>query len=174
MPTPDRCVVDTNVAMTANGKQGCASPTCAAACACALEAITKNGHLFIDDQRLIISEYNKNLKSKGEPGPGDAFLKWVLTNEWAVSRITRVRITPLDEDPLRFEELPDPSDGIQYDPSDRKFLAVSAAHSDHPPILQALDSKWCGWKGSLALIGVHIHFLCPKEIHQKFREKMER
>jgi hypothetical protein len=71
-----------------------------------------------------------------------------------------------------FDELADPPQGVHYDPSDRKFLAVAAAHKERPPILQALDSKWWGWQAALATIGVKIHFLCP-EIEQKYGEKME-
>lgn len=50
-----RCVVDTNVPVTAN-KVNNPSPECVQACARALEALTKSGHLFLDDKRRIINE----------------------------------------------------------------------------------------------------------------------
>ena len=71
-----------------------------------------------------------------------------------------------------YEELPTPRDGTRYDPSDRKFLAVSAAHPDRPPVLQAFDSKWWGWRDALSEVGVSIVFLCPRAIAEKHREKM--
>lgn len=169
-----RCVVDTNVATTANRLNKGASEACAAASGRALQAIMDGGHVFIDTKRLMIEEYNRNLGRKGQAGPGTAFLKWLLTHEWSASRVTQVPITPRARDPEDFEELPPPSAGVRYDRSDRKFLAVAAAHPEHPPILQSFDSKWWGWQKSLAASGVKIHFLCPGEIAKKHIKKMGR
>jgi hypothetical protein len=172
MSCPVRCVVDTNVAVTSNDVDPSAGPSCVLSSAKALQAIMERGHLFIDDAGQIVDEYRANLSPKGQPGPGDAFLKWVLTNEWAELRVTRVPLTVKPGDPTDFLELPAPTGGVRYDPSDRKFLAVAAAHAEHPPVLQALDSKWWGWVASLKEAGVSIHFLCP-QIAQKHAAKMK-
>jgi len=181
---PLRCVIDTNVAKTANGEHTGASAECESACAIALQVFLKQGHLFIDDafgdsqennrrESRIVTEYSLNLSRRGQPGPGDAFFKWVLDNEWYEDKITRVPITPCQRDSdIGFAELPSPPEGVHYDPSDRKFLAVAAAHPEHPPIWQALDSKWWGWTAALAEAGISVHFLCPEEIARKHREKM--
>lgn len=166
---PTRCVVDTNVPATANRANPAASDECVAACARALLEVTKNGHLFVDDGDRIVDEYRANLRASGEPNVGDLFFKWVLTNQYVDERVTRVVITPKDES---FQELPAPSDGTVYDHSDRKFLAVSAAHPEHPSILQALDSKWWGWTKALSAAGVSVHFLCEHEIEAIYRRKM--
>lgn len=168
---PSRCVVDTNVGMTANQRNAAASAACAAASARALHAVMKNGHVFVDDEGRIVAEYRKNLSAKGEPGPGDLFLKWLLTHEYSAERVSRVPLSERD-DPEDFVELPKPPKGTCYDRSDRKFLAVAAAHAEHPPILQSFDSKWWGWREALAEIGVRIHFLCEREIQKKHSEKM--
>ena len=131
-----------------------------------------SGHVFIDDGSRIVREDRANLSARGQPGPGDAFLKWLLLHEYADQKVTRVRITPEPEDNEDFVELPEPPNGIEYDRSDRKFLAVAAAHPDKPPILQSFDSKWqWGWQAALFGAGVTIHFLCPKEIEKKHKEK---
>lgn len=169
---PARCVVDTNVATTANGQNEGAPDECVIASAKALQAVMAKGHVFIDDGGRIVHEYRANLSAKGQPGPGDAFLKWLLTHEWGGQKVTRVPITPRAEDDEDFEELPRPPEGLRYDRSDQKFLAVAAAHDEKPPILQAFDSKWWGWREALAEAGVRIHFLCPEAIEQKFQEKM--
>jgi hypothetical protein len=137
-----------------------------------LQAIMATGHLFLDDRGLILAEYRRHLSAKGQPGPGDAFLRWVLTHEWGGQRVTRVRLTPKENDDSDFDELSPPRK-VTYDPSDRKFLAVAAAHGEHPPVLQSTDSKWWGWQESLAADGVRIHFLCP-EIETKYKEKRHR
>ena len=169
---PLRCVVDTNVAATANGANSAASSSCVAASARALQAVMATGHVFIDDGSRIVSEYRANLRAKGEPGPGDAFLKWLLTHEWAGERVTRVPITPKADDKEDFDELPAAPDGVIYDRSDRKFLAVSAAHAERPPILQSFDSKWWGWRDALEKCGVTVHFLCEHEIAAKHSAKL--
>jgi hypothetical protein len=167
-----RCVIDTNVTTTANGANAGAPPACVAASARALQTVMASGHVFIDDGGRIVAEYRKNLSARGQPGPGDAFLKWLLTHEWSGEKVTRVTITPTAEDDEDFEELSRPPADIVYDRSDRKFLAVAAAAAEHPPILQAFDSKWWGWQTALSEIGVTIHFLCKHDIATKHREKM--
>lgn len=171
---PLRCVVDTNVATTANGANPGSSPECVAASARALRDVMRSGHVFIDEGQVsrIMAEYRANLSARGQPGPGDVFFKWMLDHEWGGHRVTRVPITPKEDDPEDFHELP-PPEGVTYDRSDRKFLAVAAAHEEHPPILQSFDSKWWGWRQALAQAGVTIHFLCEDEIEAKYEEKME-
>lgn len=173
MAAPTRCVVDTNVAVTANGGNSAASVGCAASSAKALQDVMAIGHVFIDDGGRMMAEYRANLKD-GQRGPGDAFFMWLLTHEWGEIRVTRVPITPKNNDQSDFEELPKPPDGVRYDPSDRKWLAVAAAHAEHPPILQSFDSKWWSWQEALGKVGVSIYFLCAEEIARKYREKTER
>jgi hypothetical protein len=165
-------VIDTNVATTANGANDGAPQDCVAASAKALHAVMSLGHVFLDEGGRIVEEYRANLSAKGEPGPGDAYLRWLLTHEWGGKRVTRVKITPKAHDDDDFDELPSPPAGTVYDRSDQKFLAVSAAHPNHPPILQSFDSKWWGWTAALSAIGVTVHFLCPDAIEAKYQEKM--
>jgi len=133
-----------------------------------------SGHVFVDCGGKIVDEYRGSLRAKGEPGPGDEFLKWILTHEWGGTRVTRVHITARAGDAEDFVELAPPPAGIRYDRPDRKFLAVAFAHADHPPILQSLDSKWWGWREALAAQGVSIHFLCPEEIAARYQARMGR
>ena len=118
-----------------------------------------------------MQEYRANLNSKGQPGPGDAFMKWVLTHEWSGKRVTRVALTPKQNDPADFDECP-VSEGVHYDRSDRKFLAVAHAHPARPALLQSFDSKWWGWQEALRPFGVTIVFLCPSQIAAKHAQKM--
>lgn len=169
---PLRCVVDTNVAMTANRANSGASTACAVESARALAAVMAKGHVFVDDGGRIVAEYRQNLRASGQPGPGDAFLKWLLTHEWSGTRVTRVAITSKPGDDEDFLELPRASKGVRYDRSDRKFLAVAAAHEERPAVLQSFDSKWWGWRESLLKSGVRLHFLCERDIRAKYRAKM--
>lgn len=169
---PDLSVVDTNVPLTAN-EEADATPDCVFECIKALQYIMEDGHIVLDETWLIVKEYMNKLSSTGQPGIGDMFLKWVLTNQSNPTRCTCVPITPTD-DHLSFEEFPDHPDLADFDISDRKFVAVSVAHGEYPPILQALDSKWWGWKDALDDCGICVRFLCPEEVERKYADKMQK
>lgn len=164
-------IVDTNVPLTANQKAD-VSPKCILECVNTLKNIVRKGHIVLDDKWLIIKEYKNKLSPTGQPGVGDMFLKWVLTNYANRSRCSCVPITPLSDNPSDFLEFPKHPGLKNFDPSDRKFVAVSVSHKKHPPILQAVDSKWWGWKESLEESGVHVEFLCPEEVSGKYAEKI--
>jgi hypothetical protein len=130
------------------------------------------GRIALDTSRLILREYMRNLSSSGQPGVGDAFLKWVHRNQNNPQRCEQVRITPSGDDPPSFDEFPDHPELATFDRDDRKFVAVAAAHPDRPPILEAADSKWWGWRHALQQCGVRVMFLCPGELEAKYRERM--
>ena len=166
-------VVDTNVPLAANGKAD-ASSECVLACVDALmEIMTDKQSVAIDDGWRILNEYKRKLSSSGQPGIGDQFLKWVLTNQANPSRCIQVSITPHSNDKDHFEEFPNDPDLAPFDRADRKFVAVACAHSEHPPIHQALDTKWWGWKEALERAGVTVLFLCQDEIQMRYKQKFE-
>ena len=51
-----------------------------------------------------------------------------------------------------------------FDPDDRKFVAVANAHPGKPPIMEATDRQWWGWKEALHDAGITVHFLCPEYV----------
>jgi hypothetical protein len=173
MRPPSRCVVDTNVVMTADGRNAIASEACRAASGRALQGVMNGGHLFVDDRGLIVKEYLGNVQTR-QPTLGSTFLKWVLNNQWHPRRVSRVSVTPTPGAATEFAELAVPPSGTAYDPSDQKFLAVASAHPDRPPVLQTLDSKWWGWQKALSAGGVTVHFLCPSEIADTYAKKLSK
>ena len=90
------CVIDTNVPLTANGGE---DPKCRLACVGALAALMRSGRLVIDDKFLILNEYKRKLSPSGQPGVGDRFLKWALTNQSNPERCERVELTPSRREP---------------------------------------------------------------------------
>ena len=158
-------VVDTNVAIVANGhKSEQASPDCIRACAVRLARLIQEDQLLIDDKWLIIKEYINNL-SKSELPIGNAFLKWVLDNRFT-GRIEQVSITPTVEHKPSFKEFPQDAQLENFDVSDRKFVAVSLAHPESPPILNAVDTDWWQFKDVLEANGVIVEFLCPNDVQR--------
>ncbi len=171
---PKKCLVDTNVPKTAN--LALAADTipqelisCVLACVEAIEYVVKKDCLVMDSGNEIFDEYRQQLSMKGQPGIGDQFMKWVHDNRWKFLDADRIKITKNGES---YDEFPDHEGLTHFDNSDRKFIAVSNAHPDKPPILQATDSKWWGWKDALAEVGITVHFLCSDYAKAKYAEKM--
>jgi len=154
------CLVDTNVGVAANS-QSDASEECDLACIQTLREITERGHLVLDDIGLIFDEYRRNMSLRGQPGVGDAFMMWVMNNQYNEERCTRVPITP---DNGSFNEFPEDEALHNFDPSDRKFVAVAVAHGQNPPILVACDTDFWNARDDLAAAGIQVEFLCPVDI----------
>lgn len=173
MNLPKKCIVDTNVPKTANLY---VNPTkirrellpCVLGCIEAIEHVTQNGGLVIDSENEIFNEYRHQLSMQGQPGVGDSFMKWVHDNRWKSDYVERISITKNENSYLEF---PVHSGLTNFDNSDRKFVAVANAHPEKPPILQATDSKWWGWKDALEQVGITVHFICPEYIQNKYRKK---
>jgi len=155
-------IIDTNVLVVANGGAPQASRQCAVTCAMTLRDLAASGVIVLDSAWLILREYMTNARSAGQPGVGDAFLKWVLTNRANPRCCDLVVITPrggaAGQD---FAEVPDELRSAAFDPSDRKFVAVAVAHPEHPAILNAVDSDWWQVTHLLAEHGVCVDNLCP-------------
>jgi len=155
------CVVDTNVPVVANRRQG-ESRTCANACAQALLNIKKSGLLVLDDQDGILKEYRGHLSLSGQPGVGDSFVKWAHDNAGRQDLVQRVRITPSPGTAKEFQEFPDSAELTGFDRSDQKFVAVALSHSQNPPILNGTDQDWWNYRKALKAAGVQVRFLCPE------------
>jgi len=166
-----KSVIDTNVPVVANGRSQQASPECVKTCAVRLGELTQKGQLVLDDKWLIIGEYTANLRSSGQPGVGDAFLKWVLTNCHNPKLCEQVAITPKNSGQTDFEEFPSDPELKDFDPEDRKFVAVASAHPERPPILQAVDAKWWQMKEHLLKAGITVNFLCEEDIKSILHRK---
>lgn len=172
---PPKCVVDTNVPITANKSTRPDSISfdmigCVSNCVKAVKHVMENRALVIDYRGDIFDEYRRHLSFSGQPGIGDAFLKWVHDNQWKSSHVDRVKITKNDDS---YNEFPKHDGLASFDKSDRKFVAVANAHADKPPILQATDSKWWGWKKALKEAGIKVNFLCPDYVESRYLEDLE-
>jgi hypothetical protein len=133
-----------------------------------LEDIMATGKIVLDEGYLILSEYERNLRSDGQGRTGDAFLKWVYNYKANSQRCDRVRITPT-EDGKSFAEFPDDPDLKGFDRSDRMFVAAARAHPDSPPILNAVDTDWWLFRDALERNGVHVEFVCPQDVEEMAR-----
>ncbi len=159
-------VVDTNVVVVANALSEQASEDCVAICAERLEEIMRDEvKLVLDDDWQILGEYAQNLHSTGND-VGDRFLRWVLRNWRNPERCDLIHITSVNGSENEFEEFPDDPALNDFDPDDRKFIAVARAHLENPPILQAVDSQWWDFRDAFHRNGVTVKFICEADIQR--------
>lgn len=166
-------VIDTNVLLIADGQAVHMSAACRLECLEKLEQVRAGRCVVLDHGWIILGEYHNRLDpNMRPPSAGSAFLKWLLQVQAVSKHVSRVAITP--RNPLtntKFEEFPaDQALEDDFDPDDRKFVAVANAHPEKPPILEAADSKWLGWEAKLALHGIRLEFLCRDEL-EAIRER---
>lgn len=154
-------VVDTNVLVTANGRDTHADIRCRIACIEELERIRNSCQLLLDNRRLIFDEYSKKSNRSGQPGDGDSFLKWVWDNLWLDQKIRQVVVTPHGD--RGFVEFPTDSRLKDFDRDDRKFVAVAVSSNSSPKVVNATDSRsWWHYREELHDIGIDVSFTCPE------------
>ena len=147
-------MVDTNVAVVAEGRSDLVSAGCAEACEEALKALVEEGVVVVDEGGLIVAEYQKQL-GYGPGGVGARFFKHVCDHQYGEVKVKRVPITKAC-DQRGFKELP----RNRLDPSDRKFLATAVVGEAR--ILNAVDSDWAEQRGLTDDLGVEVVQLCPE------------
>jgi hypothetical protein len=154
-----RAVVDTNVAVTANGKSPQASLLCRQVCIERLLQLKQKGKIVLDDSWLVLREYKDNLSESGQPGVGDAFLLWVLQN-WKNPNASELFTLARDSDhPEKYSAFPEDHDLVNFDRKDRKFAALAIV-SD-APVWNAVDPDWWEYRAALQRNGIQIEFMCP-------------
>ena len=151
--------MDTNVAVVANEKTPQADQDCIRECIAQLRRIRDACCLLLDDDNLILAEYLRNLNFSGQPGPGDAFFKWLFENQ---ARQEHCRKVSVRTHPDRgFEEFPEDPALNTFDRDDRKFVAVVVASGTSPRVMNASDTDWRDHRQALHRHGVEVVFLCP-------------
>jgi len=154
-------IVETNILVVANRKSDQAGPDCLLACVDALETAKKKQIVAIDSGTKIFKEYFHHVNRAGQPGLGDAFIKWLWDNQAYPKHCERVDITPTPKGENDFEEFPDDPGLSKFDPSDRKFVVVALKSKYHPMVLNATDSDWWLFRTALEKHQVFVKFLCP-------------
>lgn len=153
-------VLDTNVAVVANGEAPQAGRDCVIACVERLESVYESETVLLDHSGLILEEYSRRLSTDGDLLAGHKFLVWIHNNLGHGDRCARIPITRHPE--REFVEFPDDEALRKFDADDRKFVAVARASKRRPPIVNASDRDWHEHRDALCRNGVRIEFLCPE------------
>ena len=162
-----RCVVDTNVAIVANGRPDPddlrpPSVSCQKAAVTFLIDLERNGTVLLDVEGAIQREYHRHLEPSGQPGIGDRFYQEVLRSSPRL--VERVDLPKLPDG--EYENLPRPLIDSGFDPSDRKFAAL--ANRESVPVFNAIDSDWIEHAAILAIAEIQVENLCGCDTEQWF------
>ena len=156
-------VVDTNVAVVANGRDVTASADCQISSIELLEALLERGRILIDGPGEILVEYQKRLHAEGQPGVGDLFFRHVLDNQGNAKRIRLVDTQGARTTPLRNAFA---HGGLaRFDPSDRPFALCAVA--GRSSVAVATDSDWIEHEAGLQACGVRVHYVCGRSAATK-------
>ncbi len=159
-------VVDTNVAIAANGRQTHADEPCQLACVERLRSIVAEEIVAIDDKHYILNEYLRYMSQAENSGVGDKFFEHVLTNSANCAWVREFQVTPSENEGQGFEELPENT----FDRSDRKFLAVAVGAEKvgaEAVVLNATDSDWDEHAALMNDLGVNVSQLCPQHASKR-------
>ena len=175
----DTVIVDTNVIVTANDMDDDERKDCKERCQDRLMQIRSHGEkVVVDNERRILEEYERNADPNTQKGIGDIFVKTLLQNLRNPEICTMVHITPLDGNETDFEEFPNDNALSDFDPDDRKFIAVAVAYKNayqqKAVLLQAVDSQWYGLHAALVKNGLEVEFICEAYIRYLYERRAER
>jgi len=158
-PPGQSCViVDTNVLCVAEGLHPQASDSCVAACVGVARRIEQGLTIAVDETDLIILEYVGALKHAQTAGIGAKLVAYLHQRRYQPNTCRRVPVTPIDDPPGSFAEVPEPL--RDFDTDDQKFIAVAVSEGNRLPVLTAVDREWWDRHDEFTQHGVDVQFLC--------------
>lgn len=153
-------VVDTNVLVVANGRDGVPSIACQLAAIETLSTIKARGRVGLDELGEIIDEYRRYCRGSGQPGVGDEFFRWVFDHRYTDCEVVSIN----SHDDRVYEEFPAVADLGTFDRADRKFIAVALACSPKAEVVNAVDGGYELHAAPLRRIGIHVREVCPEHV----------
>lgn len=155
-------IIDTNVAVVANGNTDHVDSLCQLSCIETLEDIISNEKIALDKQGFILGEYKKRLSFKGQPKLGDMFFKFAHDNQANSDKVVTADLR--EHDDRGFHEFPEDDDLKAFDADDRMFVALSLALEEPSEIINASDTDWRDFYKELTRSGIKIRFICPQHV----------
>lgn len=99
---------------------------------------------------------------------GKLFFRWLY--QYYATILPQDHIELQKDENGQYINYPYDDDTKEFDESDKKFVALSNAHPEKPPIIEAADGKWLGYEDAFAKYGIHIEFL-DRDYAQKMYEQ---
>jgi len=149
-------IVDTNVAVVANGQNTEVVARCTDDCIRFLIEAKSEHIVLIDAGDEILKEYAKALKMGLPYQLGAQFLIHIIQHQFDENRVQRVNLEKSQSG--EFIDFPTSPTLEGFDLSDRKFAALACKMAT--PVTNAIDSDWVEHHEALKAHGIHVNFLC--------------
>ena len=167
-------IIDTNVPLTAAGKNPQATEACVLNCGETINRILKGESVIVvDTNDCAIEEYRKNMYPDPKGTVAGQFLMYLLINRSQSHRVKRVSL-PIDDNG-QFEDFPNNDDTWTtndvrcktFDSDDKKWVALALRFKKvtgtDAPIMNAADRCWLAFEPHLESAGVKLEILCRDE-----------
>lgn len=167
-------IIDANVALLAGtpvSKISVDQLRCAKECAGFIKNFIENpkSRLVLDDEGRILKEYRNARAIGSTPNLATMFCIWAHQH-LAMEEQDFIHLNEIEQD--QYREYPDDVQLKEFDPPDRKYIALAYKHSEKPPIVEASDSKWWGIKEALKSYGIDLIFIDEEYIKNKYVQKI--
>lgn len=149
-------IVDTNVAVVANGQNADVVDACVNACKRFIAGIQAGRVVLLDSSDEIRTEYAKALRIGRPYQLGARFLLHVLQHQYDTRYIRRVDLPKRSDG--GFIDFPEAAGLTTFDQSDRKFAAL--ARRTRIAVSNATDSDWVDHRSALNANGIAVDFIC--------------
>ncbi len=168
-------IIDTNVPVKATNThpEDETDRKCSYACYQYIDRLLRSKDKIVLDMGWeILKEYQKNIRFGYGDNVATIFLKMILREiNLQNGRVEQYKITKDRKN--SYKEYPKTQKLKRFDPSDRKFVALSRAHPSHPPIVNGSDTDWWIYKEVLNSEGIEIVFLCEEYMNAKCKSKIK-
>lgn len=130
------------------------------------KVMEKGASILIDDDCKVINEYRNAYSIDLYPNNASTFLEYVF------GHYECVHIEEIAD--CLYEKYPRDKMLKEFDPPDRKFIAIAYTVDGKAPIVEATDSKWWGIVDNLNKFGIKVFFIDEEYIRNKYIEKIEK
>jgi hypothetical protein len=154
-------IVDTNIFIAANGKADQLAENDANKCRLFVGSLFSDTTISLDLQGEIFNEYFNHMNWSGQPGIGDAFVKYLWDRQYNKTICEKVDIKK-DKNGI-YKQLRDKKDLLLFDPNDHKFIAVYLGSKNSAVICNACDSDWENNKLLLSKYQINVYEILQRD-----------
>ena len=167
-------IVDTNVPLTASGRNPQATEECRRQCDSVISRVLRGDIVVVlDEDGSAINEYRRNMYPDLKGSRAGQFLMYLLLNRRIRAGVYNVSLA-LDSGG-RYEDYPDNEDNWtttvprceRFDPDDKKWVALAVRFKKDTgtdaPIVNAADRCWLAFESHLESAGIRLETLCREE-----------
>ena len=159
-----QAIIDTNVAVVANGQNKDVQQSCIDACILFLTTARTDKIILLDEGDEIREEYARALVDARPHQLGMQFLVHILRNQFDTKFVKNIQL--LKNADGEFYDFPETPSLDKFDRSDRKFAAL--ARKTKTAVTNATDSDWVDHHTALKKEGIDVNFLCGKVVSDWF------